>query len=162
MCKIQYIIMAFILVSVSGYRHNNNNSSIKFDRRIEEIVGDVMKEYESTNNELTNNESSNEISYTTMFPFIETDNNQHMDEILSTQPDPVIIDRLTQMLIVVDVNILITITPIFCFERESIRIYYPKFGLARVYKTCKEITILMSPSSVPLTLTTNRSLNSLH
>ena len=57
MCKIQYIIMAFILVSVSGYRHNNNNSSIKFDRRIEEIVGDVMKEYESTNNE------SNEISY---------------------------------------------------------------------------------------------------
>lgn len=139
--------MAFILVSVSGYRHNNNNnSSIKFDRRIEEIVGDVMKEYES-----------NEISYTTMFPFIETDNNQHMDEILSTQPDSVIIDRLTQMLTVadvnVDVNILITITPIFCFERESIRIYYPKFGLARVYKTCKEITILMSPSSVPLTLT---------
>ena len=156
MCKIQYIIMAFILVSVSGYRHNNNNSSIKFDRRIEEIVGDVMKEYESTNNE------SNEISYTTMFPFIETDNNQHMDEILSTQPDSVIIDRLTQMLIVVDVNILITITPIFCFERESIRIYYPKFGLARVYKTCKEITILMSTSSVPLTLTTNRSLNSIH
>ena len=159
MCKIQYIvtyIVAFILVSVSGYRHNNNNSSIKFDRRIEEIVGDVMKEYESTNNE------SNEISYTTMFPFIETDNNQHMDEILSTQPDSVIIDRLTQMLIVVDVNILITITPIFCFERESIRIYYPKFGLARVYKTCKEITILMSPSSVPLTLTTNRSLNSIH
>ena len=92
-----------------------------------------------------------------MFPFIETDNNQHMDEILSTQPDSVIIDRLTQMLAVadvnVDVNILITITPIFCFERESIRIYYPKFGLARVYKTCKEITILMSPSSVPLTLT---------
>jgi len=152
--------MAFILVSVSGYRHNNN---IKFDRRIEEIVGDVMKDILF---EATNNESTNEISYTTMFPFIETDNNQHMDEILSTQPDSVIIDRLTQMLIVVDVNILITITPIFCFERESIRIYYPKFGLARVYKTCKEITILMSTSSVPLTLTltftANRSLNSIH
>jgi hypothetical protein len=152
--------MAFILVSVSGYRHNNNSSSlIKFDRRIEEIVGDVMKDILF--------EATNEISYTTMFPFIETDNNQHMDEILSTQPDSVIIDRLTQMLAVAintDINILITITPIFCFERESIRIYYPKFGLARVYKTCKEITILMSTSSVPLTLTltANRSLNSIH
>ena len=138
--------MAFILVSVSGYRHNSSSSSlIKFERRIEEIVGDVMKDivFESTNNE-----STNEISYTTMFPFIETDNNQHMDEILSTQPDSVIIDRLTQMLAVnadidTDINILITITPIFCFERESIRIYYPKFGLARVYKTCKEITIVI-------------------